>query len=541
MKITKLIKLLTDPVVNHFGAFVSLIFIQSVFSTLYLYSTYHGWRISAIGMAARSVDIIFFSYAVAYGLLLIRSLLHRIGEVTYWVGVVVICVFQLANNLCFFSVHSLFDMELVGLVSGTNASEATEFFSSYFDVKSACWVLYFIFLPIAVAIIARHVSVRFEKQIKSLRSRRFIAILMIVVVVLLSTSSRYNTLSFQFRQSLFGMLNSLRYTETITEIKDPHPQLNTEHKTNVANVVIVIGESYCKSHSSLYGYKFDTNPRLEAIADSLLHVFKNVQSGEVHTVEAFASFMTTSEVADIPKCYEQPNIIDIAKASDYKTFWISNQSKHGIWDNKVSIFSALCDTAIFNGKEITLIKTDYDIGVVPHIKRANATSKANSVKFVHLMGSHSLFYQRYPKSFDKFKPEQYNKATKRSCSFMAEYDNSVLYNGYVVSEIIKCFADKDAVVLYFSDHAIDLFETDEKYCGHALSNNASSEKICKQIPFMIYTSAKFRENHKDLTRMIEQSVDIQMSTTNLPYIVMQLMGVTFTDRANKQPLLSAKI
>jgi glucan phosphoethanolaminetransferase (alkaline phosphatase superfamily) len=63
----------------------------------------------------------------------------------------------------------------------------------------------------------------------------------------------------------------------------------------------------------------------------------------------------------------------------------------------------------------------------------------------------------------------------------------------------------------------------------------------EQIPFMIYTSAKFRENHKDLTRMIEQSVDIQMSTTNLPYIVMQLMGVTFTDRANKQPLLSAKI
>jgi heptose-I-phosphate ethanolaminephosphotransferase len=62
---------------------------------------------------------------------------------------------------------------------------------------------------------------------------------------------------------------------------------------------------------------------------------------------------------------------------------------------------------------------------------------------------------------------------------MAEYDNSVLYNDYVVSEIIKCFADKDAVVLYFSDHAIDLFETDEKYCGHALSNNASSENICK--------------------------------------------------------------
>jgi hypothetical protein len=53
---------------------------------------------------------------------------------------------------------------------------------------------------------------------------------------------------------------------------------------------------------------------------------------------------------------------------------------------------------------------------------------------------------------------------------------------------------------------------------------------------MVYTSAKFRENHGDLTRMIEQSVDIHFNTTDLPYMVMQLLGVTFTDRANKQPL-----
>jgi heptose-I-phosphate ethanolaminephosphotransferase len=427
-------------------------------------------------------------------------------------------------------------MELVGLVTGTNVGEATEFFSSYFNTKSVCWILYFVFLPIAVAVIARHVSARFEKQIKSFRNRAALALLMIVLVPLLTFSPKYNSYSFQFRQSLFGMVCSLSYTETISEIKETNPQLDVERKTNVPNVVIVIGESHCKSRSSLYGYKLGTNPRLENIPDSLLHVFKNVESSDVHTVEAFASFMTTSEVADIPKCYECPNIIDIAKKSGYQTFWVSNQSKRGLWDNKVSMFSELCDSAVFNGKEITLIKTDYDLCVVPHVKSINDACSANSVKFVHLMGSHANFNQRYPKSFDKFKPEQYGEGQLRKRKLLAAYDNSVLYNDYVVSEIIKCFADKDAVVLYFSDHAIDLFVTDGNYCGHALSNNANSEKVSRQIPFMVYTSAKFRENHGDLTRMIEQSVDIHFNTTDLPYMVMQLLGVTFTDRANKQPL-----
>jgi heptose-I-phosphate ethanolaminephosphotransferase len=154
------------------------------------------------------------------------------------------------------------------------------------------------------------------------------------------------------------------------------------------------------------------------------------------------------------------------------------------------------------------------------------------------MGSHANFNQRYPKSFEKFKPEQYGEGPLKKRTRLAAYDNSVLYNDYVVSEIIKCFADKDAVVLYFSDHAIDLFVTDEDYCGHALKNNANSEKVSRQIPFMVYTSAKFRENHGDLTRMIEQSVDMHFNTTDLPYMVMQLLGVTFTDHANKQPLLS---
>jgi glucan phosphoethanolaminetransferase (alkaline phosphatase superfamily) len=248
--------------------------------------------------------------------------------------------------------------------------------------------------------------------------------------------------------------------------------------------------------------------------------------------------MTTSPIADIPKSYECPNIVEIAKICGYNTLWISNQSKKGLYDNKVTLFAQLCDSAVFNGHEISLDKRDYDIGVVNHIKSSQKCHNTNRFLFVHLMGSHQKFNQRYPNSFAKFSSAEYSKYPKNQRDNLAAYDNTVLYNDYVMSEIIKCFSNDDAVLLYFSDHAIDVYKTDPNFCGHAMPGNKKSEQVSKLIPFMIYTSPKFRENHKDLTSMIEQSVDINFNTTDLPYMVMQLLGVTFSDRENKSPLIA---
>jgi hypothetical protein len=50
---------------------------------------------------------------------------------------------------------------------------------------------------------------------------------------------------------------------------------------------------------------------------------------------------------------------------------------------------------------------------------------------------------------------------------------------------------------------------------------------------LIYTSAEFRQKHSDLTQLIENATDKQINTTDLPYIIMQLMGITFADLPNK--------
>ena len=66
------------------------------------------------------------------------------------------------------------------------------------------------------------------------------------------------------------------------------------------------------------------------------------------------------------------------------------------------------------------------------------------------MGTHIDYSMRYPKEFKKFSPEdeQGLNTINLSQKIRAEYDNAVLYNDFVVNEIIKRFETRNAIIIY---------------------------------------------------------------------------------------------
>ena len=69
------------------------------------------------------------------------------------------------------------------------------------------------------------------------------------------------------------------------------------------------------------------------------------------------------------------------------------------------------------------------------------------------MGGHGLYYNRYPYAFNKFKAEDIRlQIGERFREIVAQYDNALYYNDYVVDEIIKRFRDKETLVIYVPDH-----------------------------------------------------------------------------------------
>ena len=266
--------------------------------------------------------------------------------------------------------------------------------------------------------------------------------------------------------------------------KEPHPK----------NIVIIIGESEAKNHSSLYNYNYPTNPRLEQLrTDSSLFVFQNVTSSASLTVNVFKYLFNTAHPQNDDKenWYEATTLFEVTRLCGYKSSWLSNQSKHGIWgDNLIGKISELCDTAVFVGNRYAGMERHWlDGELIPITKSivSKCDKQSLTLTIIHLMGSHESFYMRYPSDFSFFKASDYQDYPEHQRETRASYDNSILYNDYVVSQIIQLYSKTEAIVFYFSDHGLDLYETDPNYFGHA-TPDTQSQKIGVQIPFMVYTS-----------------------------------------------------
>ncbi len=305
----------------------------------------------------------------------------------------------------------------------------------------------------------------------------------------------------------------------------------TSDNNKPRNVVLIIGESFWKKHSSLYGYEKPTNPLLEHLEkDSSVFIFNNITSAETHTQEAFKNLLSTfsSHSENTIKWYEHTTLNEIVSLMDYKSYWISNQLRKGAYDNIVSRYAELCDHQLYTQGENGFKDPKFDIDIIPLIKSLKKAQYCFHI--VNLMGSHAKFSSRFPMSFAKFNAKDYMEHPEHQRQTLADYDNSILYNDYVVSEIINLFKDKEAIVVYLSDHSIDLFQSDPNYAAHAKTGNAISEKVSKEIPFMIYMSRVYQEKYPEMVEAVKRNLDSSFRTDDLIYTMMDIMGCDFADK-----------
>lgn len=305
---------------------------------------------------------------------------------------------------------------------------------------------------------------------------------------------------------------------------------------------MVIGESFSKSHSSLYDYDKETNPRLSSmVSDSLLVVYDNVIAPSTSTIKAFQSIMSTykQEYGDDVNWYECTTLQEVISLAGYRTIWISNQSPSGVYDNVVSEYAKLCDSTIWVGEKYKgILKKDFDEEVINELKclkeRSYFNDEHNHFVFVHLMGSHPSFKDRYPCEFSVFTTNCYNHFPKQQREELAHYDNSILYNDYVVSECLGLFNNTECIAFYFPDHGLDCYDTSESYFGHARLDIPKSIEVSKRIPFLVYMSPDYkRNNRKEALDIIDKST-LAMNTEDLFLLLMDLLGIDYQiDELNK--------
>lgn len=304
----------------------------------------------------------------------------------------------------------------------------------------------------------------------------------------------------------------------------------------VPNIVLVIGESYNKHHSQLYGYDKPTTPRQMALQDEgSLVAFTDVVSSWNLTSFVFKHMMSLYAVGDSGEWCDKPLFPEVFRKAGYHVTFVTNQfepkAKEAVYDFSGGFF--------LNDPELSQRQFDsrstrthrFDDGVLKEYDALKDSTISHNLVILHLMGSHVDYRARYPqKRQTVFAPQMYDRPelNDKQKQILAHYDNSLRYNDSIVACITQKFVNKDAVVIYVPDHGEEIFDGSPYMYGrmHGANIDYRLARNEMEIPFWIWGSPEYRENHPYGWLAIQNAKDRPLMIDVLPHLLLYLGGIS---------------
>lgn len=286
--------------------------------------------------------------------------------------------------------------------------------------------------------------------------------------------------------------------------------------------VLVIGESLTRDHMGVYGYPRETTPfQSRAISDPHYEFFNHGYSCYTQTVQVLTEALTEKNQYNDINLVDAYSVVDLAREAGFRTTWISNQSRFGVWDTPIGAIGSACDDQYWINQYVgtDVVTKDYDTALIPYLKKVDPNNRRQLV-VIHLMGSHVSYWDRYPSEFYKW-PENPGNTRSTEEIMNDEYDNSVLFNDYVIENIMNeatNFLHADGV-LYFSDHGEQVTERP----GH---NADQFDYTMVHIPFWVYLSDQYRSMNPERVRLMDERRNMPFSNDMLYDTFMGIMGLT---------------
>lgn len=300
--------------------------------------------------------------------------------------------------------------------------------------------------------------------------------------------------------------------------------------------VLVIGESLSRDHMNVYGYPRKTTPFQTAAAEDYHYTFfNNAYACYTQTVQVLTYALTEKNQYNDIDLVDAYSLIDMARAAGFKTTWISNQSRYGVWDTPIGAIGSTCDTQYWVNEYIgtNVITKDYDEVLVPYLQKVDPDNRRQLI-VIHLMGSHISYWDRYPREFYHY-PLDVTKERSGAQIMIDEYDNTVLYNDYVMQKIMTTAVNQLRAdgVMYFSDHADKVAERP----GH---NADMFDFTMVHIPMWVYTSDDYAWEHPETMEYIRERADMPFTNDMLYDTFLGLMGIRAVHHDGSADLFSGE-
>ncbi|HEC1760021.1 TPA: phosphoethanolamine transferase [Campylobacter lari] len=307
-------------------------------------------------------------------------------------------------------------------------------------------------------------------------------------------------------------------------------------KKRVPYVIFIVGESTQRNYMSLYGYDLKTTPNLDILEkNGNLIKFSDTISPFASTQASLRRIMNFSNIENDENWYDRLNIIDLFELAGYNTVFISN---HEPMSGHTSITTAVANRAketIFLNKFTTddkIFTKAFDAEMLPLIK-----DRIDEKNFfvLQLMGTHFRYDRRYEKQFAKFTSKDIKRNLDEKFKVnIANYANAVLYNDYFVNEVFSFFKDKEAIIVYISDHGESVYEYRDR-AEHFVTSRFTAE-----IPFFFIVSDKFKQNNPELVDRIIKAKNRPFMIDDLIHTMTTIGGIKVEDYDPARDVLSDK-
>ena len=320
------------------------------------------------------------------------------------------------------------------------------------------------------------------------------------------------------------------------------------------HIVFVIGESYNKHHSQLYGYNHETTPRQVALhKKGNLIPFTDVIAPFNLTSFVFKNIFSVHAVGDKGDWCDDPLFPELFRRAGYRVAFITNQflpqAKEAVYDFSGGFFlnNPILSKAQFDVRNTKLYK--FDAGVIRDYdqivkKDIEQNPDVPRLTILHLKGQHTNYHDRFPKDRKHFNEKDYKKdwpeMSKRCRMLLADYDNATLYNDSIMNEVIKRFEDEDAIVIYMSDHGEEAFGDGMEIFGrnHSATIDFRLAHEEYEIPMWIWYSNEYAKKHPDIVKQVKEACHRPFMTDNISQVLLYLAGIKSTHYRDDYNVLS---
>ena len=561
---------------------------------MYMLGCITAWATLPDARGARLYDNLYLElFLDVYVLTLILTVLPR--KVMIWVrGFFYFALYATAvvDVYCFVKFQSTLTPTMLQLVGETDSRETGEFLRSCVSpdviMSNVGWVLLLMFVHIISALRLRFphfIPRRWRELIKSIwlracellhRARPVIGTAVLALLVWSVCTSAHNKVATHklmtgttigdvehtltekdhavLYQPIYRLVFSV-YANTLTA-KQIDRLVRTASKVQVdscsfrsPNIVLIIGESYNRHHSSQYGYTMPTTPRQQKLErQGRLVKYTDVVSPWNLTSFVFKLLFSMYSVGDKGEWCDYPLFPELFRKAGYHVTFLTNQflpkAKEAVYDFSGGFFlnNPKLSAAQFDTRNTQLHRYDEDL--LKDYDELQGQNTDHNLIIFHLLGQHVQYRQRSPKERKLFRGDDYKELkpnlNARERQTLADYDNAILYNDSVVTEIVKKFENEDAIVIYVPDHGEECYEGDMHFfCRmHSAKIDARLAHAEFDIPMWIWCSRKYIKKRPEIFRQVVNARNRRFMTDALAHMLLYLGGIHARDYKEQLNLLS---